>query len=593
MTSLLHFERSVRLRYKFGHSAIPFFYIPNPYYEPPEADRPLETYLYSARMKMAQLLEQPVTGAKSRQAPHLKSTINTTVRNAIASLRQKHDIIVKPADKNLGVVVCSRLWYEAEALKQLTDEATYIRLKQPPPLDTTTAAIKTLLMRHQLLFTYEKGILRQTDMAKYMLQNQHRSTPAKFYLTIKMHKTPPVGRPICAAIGTPTYFASKWLDHVLQPLLTKIPSYLKNSSDLLLQLEQLKLPTNITLVTADVESLYPNIPTTPGLSALETFLRRHKNHLDPGIPITFIVSMAKIVLERNYLQFGDTYWLQQQGTAMGTPFAVAYANIFLGELEFQITQQYPTATPLYFRRYIDDLFLIFDDAVGNDKDFLKAYGTLYPTIKLTVTAGDSVNFLDLVIHKATRFSTTNILDFSIHQKLQNLYQYLPPFSCHPPSTIRGFIQSEINRGRRNCTNNDEFLQYTLRFRKRLTQRGYSLTYLRRFNWNPSRTALLDKLVNNFNTASHPSKSVPCILKTLWNPRHLLIRIGTCLQLPQNPAIENFFNGRQPIICYKQPRNLGQYLTRATHQHAVAHLLTTRCNENERTGSKTERAGAAE
>jgi len=38
----------------------------------------------------------------------------------------------------------------------------------------------------------------------------------------------------------------------------------------------------------------------------------------------------------NYFKFGeDTYWLQISGTAMGTPLAVTFACIYIGQLEKQ------------------------------------------------------------------------------------------------------------------------------------------------------------------------------------------------------------------------------------------------------------------
>ena len=48
------------------------------------------------------------------------------------------------------------------------------------------------------------------------------------------------------------------------------------------------------------------------------------------------VELLEWVLTNNFIVFGDTYWLQIKGTAMGTPVAVTFANIYLGMLEYAL-----------------------------------------------------------------------------------------------------------------------------------------------------------------------------------------------------------------------------------------------------------------
>ena len=54
-------------------------------------------------------------------------------------------------------------------------------------------------------------------------------------------------------------------------------------------------------------------------------------------------------MEKNYLQ--------THGTAMGTKIAVAFANIFMAEVETEILNQ-STLKPIVWKRYIDDIFSI-------------------------------------------------------------------------------------------------------------------------------------------------------------------------------------------------------------------------------------------
>ena len=72
----------------------------------------------------------------------------------------------------------------------------------------------------------------------------------------------------------PTEGISQFVDYHLNPLVKKIPSYIKDTSDFLLKLERLTdLPPDPILVTLDVRSLiYTNIPHGEGIEACKLAL---------------------------------------------------------------------------------------------------------------------------------------------------------------------------------------------------------------------------------------------------------------------------------------------------------------------------------
>jgi ABC-type phosphate/phosphonate transport system permease subunit len=90
-------------------------------------------------------------------------------------------------------------------------------------------------------------------------------------------------------------------------------------------------------VCADVTSLYPNIPIILGVQ----FMRDRLSDLYYQNPhlfnnrngINFLCDFTQWTLEHNYIAFGNTFYQQIQGTAMGTPVAVVFANLFLQQLE--------------------------------------------------------------------------------------------------------------------------------------------------------------------------------------------------------------------------------------------------------------------
>ena len=90
-------------------------------------------------------------------------------------------------------------------------------------------------------------------------------------------------------------------------------------------LETHSFPQDTVILTGDVNSLYPSIDIADGILAIQNALRIFTSI--PSNSIDFISELLKWVLINNFIAFGDTYWLQIKGTAMGTPVAVTFANI--------------------------------------------------------------------------------------------------------------------------------------------------------------------------------------------------------------------------------------------------------------------------
>ena len=61
-------------------------------------------------------------------------------------------------------------------------------------------------------------------------------------------------------------------------------------------------------------------------------------------------------MKSNVFTFGNRYWLQSNGTAMGTSCACAYATIYYSFHEE--TRLLPNPNVLFYGRLIDDAFVV-------------------------------------------------------------------------------------------------------------------------------------------------------------------------------------------------------------------------------------------
>ena len=95
------------------------------------------------------------------------------------------------------------------------------------------------------------------------------------------------------------------MDHHLNPLVKKVPSYIKDTNNFLLKLQQMDdLSSESLLVTLDVISLYTNIAHWEGLDAYRETLNK-REVLDP--PAEYIVQLTSIILKKNNFSFNGLH----------------------------------------------------------------------------------------------------------------------------------------------------------------------------------------------------------------------------------------------------------------------------------------------
>ena len=111
---------------------------------------------------------------------------------------------------------------------------------------------------------------------------------------------------------------SAFTEFYLQPLAQKLPSFIKDTTDLLNKIEHLNtsvpFPTSTLLVSWDMVSMFPNTDNKLGLFAFRKALNAREN-IFPST--TRILEAIKICLKSNHSVFKENFFLQIHGTVMG------------------------------------------------------------------------------------------------------------------------------------------------------------------------------------------------------------------------------------------------------------------------------------
>jgi hypothetical protein len=610
LTQFNDFARRVRIKKHFAMQPTSSetqsdIYLPIKYkqntWEPNNTNGIIENYLKHVKQKLLATFNTSLAFKYSRNPNWLHKATQELVTMS------RDDLIVKPADKNMGVVIQDRLQYERDCLKQLHDINTYTPvITSSIDYDTIFKQLAAILDKyHKLYISYNKINTKQynkttqyTKLAKQILQMQHFTDKvklARFYLLYKVHKTPVVGRPICSNIDTVTYYASKYVDRKLQPYMKLTKSYTQSSQSIVTLLETFKIDKSykkdMVIMCADVTSLYPNIPIETGIAFMRLRLLHlheqekkitNKTPLLSESDIEFVCELSEFILNNNYIEFGDHTYKQIRGTAMGTPLAVVFANLFLQHLEHIVLSKLKHEFPVLYKRYIDDLFALFK-CKADALTYINIFNSIVDTIKITYTLSTlSGIFLDLIVLRGPRYDTHSLLDVQLYQKPQNMFQYLLPTSFHNDKIFPAWINSELNRIRLNCSIDTDYETNKQLFYTRLLKRQYSPEFLQPlFDVIRCRSKLLNNIaIKNKTSITKSHKSTSVIFKTVYcqESKQFNKKLKQCLQLTnevkQDLHFKQIFNGRNPIICYQKSNNLGQLLSKTQYKHEITcdHVL---------------------
>ena len=505
---------------------------------PPEPDSP----------NLTLFLEQTQNHLPNLTQHFARPNLTSEQRSTLKNLGSNPDLVIKPFDEGSGICLMDTSLYVSKIEEHLADPTTYKELNSDPTQAIRNDALSTLDYLHM---TH-----RIDDETKHHLTPPKPARTPLFYGLPKVHKPNIPLRPIVSACDSPTDQLSNYVTHFIQPLVEILPSYIRDSKHFLQLLESLPpLPENAILVTADVTSLYTNIPHEEGIESVLHYMKLHANTLPPDGPSPHTIGiLLETILKNNNLSFMDKHFLQLVGTAMGTKAAPPYANLFMGRHEETIREAFIWAIP-FWKRFIDDIFLIFlgtTEQLQSMKDFMN---NLHPTIKFTFEhSTHEISFLDMKI----LIGTDRKLSTTLHRKPTDCAALLHFHSNHSLKCKESIVFSQALRYNLLITD-DTLLQKELdSLAISLLTRQYPLEIITR---NISKALLHSRetLLHRPPKTASPKRVLPIVTPYSPEGRHFSQSVRNRWHIIENDSELQKVWSNHPITAYHKTKSLKDIL----------------------------------
>ena len=399
--------------------------------------------------KLSQLKSSIIKIYKNEK--NVASNTSKEEKDALKALRDNDDIIVKPSDKCKGFVIMDKQDYIDKAHTILTDQENYERLEKD-----ITPKVEAKIKR-----SFKQTVAgKLPDKLIDDFTPRHSRTPV-FYGLPKDHKLSVPLRPVVSNCGGPTEKTSILLEKILHQLIQFVPLHLTDTTDFLDKLREFwnahDVPENAIFFSVDVVNLYGSIPLDDAVEAVREALENHVDEIETcGLSVDEICSLLEQCLTNNVFRFGDEFYLQKQGVAMGNPVAPMVAILFMDRFETLALQHAPRK-PAFLVRYIDDFAGVWLDGKESLDEFVSYLNGIDSRIQFTSEMTEegegSVPMLDTLI---TLDKEDGLCKYSteLYIKPNNAGIILHYKSAHPKQTKVNLVRSQFQRAVRLSSSDD-------------------------------------------------------------------------------------------------------------------------------------------
>ena len=225
------------------------------------------------------------------------------------------------------------------------------------------------------------------------------------------------------------------------------------------------------LVSFDVVSLFTKVPVAEAVDVVcqklsddETLFERTELSVDS------IRRLMLACLECRYFIFQGEYYEQVEGAPMGLSLSVVLANAFMESLEDRIMSLAPLK-PSYWRRYVDDTFVIWSHGEAALDEFMRFMNSLCPSIQFTVEkeTNGQLSFLDVGVSR----NDTGGLSTAVYRKPTASDTYIRNSSNHAAAVKVGVIRNLARRAEKIFSSKEAETKEKDYLKTIFKQHGYS------------------------------------------------------------------------------------------------------------------------
>ena len=102
--------------------------------------------------------------------------------------------------------------------------------------------------------------------------------------------------------------------------------------------------------------MYTNINTDHAIEIIELWFKLHDDEIPVDFPQKLVLLSLKHLISHNAFIFGSSFYIQENGTAMGTSCACMYATIYYSYHEEMRIMKLPNVR--FYRRLMNDAFIL-------------------------------------------------------------------------------------------------------------------------------------------------------------------------------------------------------------------------------------------
>jgi hypothetical protein len=393
---------------------------------------------------------------------------------------------------------------------------------------------------------FQKNVQTTINKCKNLIQKQkpnyYSNNPESPSLRalIKLHKNPITIRPVVNWTRAPSYpLASRMTKFLKQIICLPNTFNIINTENFLTELKTLDINQYSRMCSFDIKNMYTNIPTEPLINIIKETLRKN----DTGTQLTHEISLIlNTIQNQNYFTHNNQIIHQKEGLPMGAPTSSILSEIYLQYLEHNYIINILSKFHIqYYSRYVDDIFIMYNDNITKIEDVLNEFNKLQKKIQFTleIESNNILNYLDISIIRKDKN-----LEFGIYRKPTTTSTVIHASSCHPTERKKMALNYLLNRVNKYPLS-EQNKQTELKIIKQIAhENGYSNSILRQ-----KQRTTLNITENTDNTTTKNNKKWSTFTYTGKETRYitkLFKDTGINIAFKTNNTLSRFTKTKPPI-----------------------------------------------